>query len=295
MKLDKVLITGSAGFLGRHFVEELEASGTDVDRCDLVTGQSAGNFFRLSGGGYDLCIHCAYHVGGRARIDSDREALIMNLELDSALFRWAALTKTRVLYISSSAVYPTILQTRSWPAWGRLFESAWGVSSSSPAKADGDYGYAKCVGEKMADNARQCGVPVHVVRPFSGYGADQDKAYPFPACVARARSKQDPFEVWGDPDSLRDWIHVSDVVRGALAVVEADYQAPVNLCTGIGTSFAKLAKLCMEAAGYEAPIQANKDAPQGVFARVGDPTRMLQFYTPQVTIEQGVKEAVCGH
>lgn len=293
--LNSILVTGSAGFLGRAFVAEFRRRGADVEFFDIAdemekhreSAMDQQSWFEITDRRYDLVVPCAYHVGGRAGIDGNKAALAKNLMLDAALFDWSVRTGTRVLYLSSSAVYPTDMQDKHW--WEPLTETVMAAGLS-----DADYGFAKAAGERLARNAQAQGVPVHIVRPFSGYGPGQSLDYPFPSFVKRAKERQDPFEVWGDPESKRDWIHVTDLVRGALAVVEADYQDPVNLCTGIGTSFADLARMCMAAAGYEAPIQANASAPMGVFARVGDPTRMLQFYTPQVSIQQGVEEAING-
>src|SRR5207237_490286 len=87
--------------------------------------------------------------------------------------------------------------------------------------------------------ARACGVPVTVVRPYSGYGEDQRADWPFGAYVARARRRADPFEIWGDGTQVRDWIHAADVVAGAPAVAEGATGAPVSRCTVGGTGDAR--------------------------------------------------------
>ena len=280
--MKQALVTGSGGFVGRHMHDELRRRGWYAMQCEILEPcyLDALDVFR-DDDGFDLIVHCAYHVGGRAGIDGNKANLAKNLHLDAAMFEWAVRTKTAVLYFSSSAVYPVNVQTKEFHR--RLMER-----DPALAPPDGDYGFAKLAGERMAANAKALGLPVYVVRPFSGYGLDQSEDYPFPAFVKRAREKQSPFEIWGDPDSCRDWIHISDVVNGALAVVEADYREPVNLCTGKATSFRELAKLCMDATGYEAPIKS-VDGPQGVFYRVGDPTLMRKFYEPKITLESVLK------
>jgi nucleoside-diphosphate-sugar epimerase len=106
---------------------------------------------------------------------------------------------------------------------------------------DQTYGWAKLTGEMLAEHARAAGVAVHVLRPFSGYGEDQGTEYPFGAFIERARKREDPFVIWGDGRQVRDWVHIDDVIGATLAVVEADYQEPVNVCTGRGVSMAELA------------------------------------------------------
>jgi nucleoside-diphosphate-sugar epimerase len=146
----------------------------------------------------------------------------------------------------------------------------------------------------MARSVRDAGIPVTVLRPFSGYGADQDPRYPFRAFVERAKARQDPFEVWGDGSQVRDWVHISDVVGATLAAVDNDVDGPVNVCTGIGTTFTDLAHQAMRAAGYRAPISYQLDKPAGVPYRVGDPTKMHEFYMPKVPLGRALHDAIQG-
>ena len=107
----KALVTGSSGFIGRHFLRRLWADGWDVDHCDVQAGQDAIDLFRLSRTRYDLVVHAAANVGGRAKIDGDPLWIAHNLAIDEACFRHAVRTRSRVLYFSSSASYQTMLQT----------------------------------------------------------------------------------------------------------------------------------------------------------------------------------------
>jgi nucleoside-diphosphate-sugar epimerase len=133
---------------------------------------------------------------------------------------------------------------------------------------------------------------VHVFRPFSGYGSDQSSDYPFGAFIDRALSRQDPFEVWGDGEQVRDWIHVDDIVRAVFAGIDQDFRGPVNLCTGRPMSFNELARIVTEAAGYEPAIKHLPAAPQGVRYRVGDSALMRTIYQPTVSLEEGVQRAL---
>lgn len=292
----KALVTGGEGFIGRHMVAELGRRGYVVVSCDLKSGADARDRFGWDYDPrdevFDLVVHCAYHVGGRAAIDGEPRLLARNLELDAAMFEWAVRTKQRrVLYFSSSAAYPTRLQT----SYDRLWLSEHHIDLDDVEQPDGRYGWAKLSGEQLARAAQESGLPVTVVRPFSGYGEDQSEdEYPFPAIVARARRREDPFVVWGPGSQVRDWIHVSDVVRGALAVVESGTSEPVNLCTGRGVSMLDLAWMCCQQAGYNPTFQPQPDKPTGVAYRVGDPTRFREFWTPRVSLEEGVTRALAA-
>jgi nucleoside-diphosphate-sugar epimerase len=283
------LVTGSSGFLGRHFTAELRARGWQVVICDIAEGRDARvRFNRPDSLPFDLVVHCAAVEPHRAAIDGQPMHLARNLHLDAAMFDWAVRSEQRrVLYLSSSAAYPVELQ-QGRPC--RLLEDD--VDLDYPETPDANYGWCKLTGERMAADARKAGLPVTVVRPFSGYGEDQDERWPFGAFIARARRREDPFTIWGDGGQVRDWIHVDDVIAGALTVVESGTEDPVNLCTGQGTSMRELVDLTCENAGYKPAIELLPDQPQGVAYRVGDPAGMNQYYTAKIGIEAGVARAL---
>lgn len=288
----RALITGDRGFLGRHFTAELKRRSWTVQGLDtaVTPAQDCRNLFRYGvlhprPGEFDLVVHCAAVVGGRETIENDPLATAESLSIDAEMFRWAAVARPgRVIYFSSSAAYPVAYQTADEHA--TLSE----ILIDAPRvvwEPDEIYGWSKVTGELLADRLRATGVPVTVVRPFSGYGTDQDPSYPFRAILERVRRRDDPIELWCG-DCTRDWIHVNDVVAGALRIAESGTELPVNLCTGRPTSFVQLARLMALVAGYEPAIHLRPDKPQGVAYRVGDPERMTEFFTPQVMLEQGI-------
>jgi len=309
----RVLITGHNGFVGRHFWRVLDGQGHDLTGVDIVpsdpafVGTDARDFFRRNETRYDLVIHLAAVVGGRATIEGAPLKVAVDLSIDAELFQWALRTRPgRIVYYSSSAAYPVGLQQKTQ-------QISVGVAGSRPIEVanarrlrendleferigapDLTYGWAKLTGEMLAQYAESEGLRVHVFRPFSGYGEDQALSYPFPAFIQRAVQRDDPFEVWGSGQQIRDWIHISDVVAATLAAVEQDVHGPVNLCTGRPTSFLELASLVTEAAGYRPQIRTLLDAPTGVHYRVGDPSKLHSFYRPRVELEEGIRRALAS-
>lgn len=293
--MSDALVTGAEGFLGRRFVRELQDRGWDVYKMCGEEGDTNNDVRSLWNADideqYDLVVHCAAVGPNRVAMSTPSADMLRNVHLDAEVIDWAAHTGQRhVLYISSSAVYPCAVQ--NLPNAPRLSEN---LVTRRRLDPDGPYGWAKVVGEVGALHAHEyVGLDVTVVRPFSGYGEDQDPDYfPFPAIVRRVL--EGDYTVWGPPGQTRDWIHVDDVVRGALAAVEARVTGPVNLCTGRGVEFGDLARL-VEAAihGDGAPRTVNYDRsmPTGVLYRVGDPTKMLEFYEPKITLEEGIRRGV---
>ncbi|WP_393075312.1 NAD-dependent epimerase/dehydratase family protein [Streptomyces sp. LN704] len=287
----RVLLTGSAGFVGRHLHAAMDERGWDVFGIDLADGSGdALDFFRTDDGWWDLAIHCAAVVGGRASIDGSPLGVATNLALDAWYMRWLVRTGVpRAVYFSSSAAYPTYLQEQGPVTW-RLREDD--IAPDHPEPPDATYGWAKLTGEKLAEYAQAEGCRILIPRPFSGYGEDQADVYPFPAFAARARRREDPFTIWGDGSSARDWVHIDDVVGATLALLDADVVGPVNIGTGRATSFDELARLMTKAVGYEPELRYEAGAPQGVHTRVCDPSLMQSFYEVKVSLEEGVRRAV---
>lgn len=285
----KVLITGHAGFVGTQFHKRLALEDHELHLVDKVYGITAQQFFDVTDSiKYDLVIHLAAMVGGRAKIDGDPLAIAENLAIDSDMFRWAIRTQQpRIVYYSSSAAYPISLQETDWL---KLREGD--ISLKYPELPDQTYGWAKLTGEMLAQHAEAAGVRVHIFRPFSGYGETQALDYPFPSFIERAKRLDDPFQIWGDGMQTRDFIHIDDIVSATLEAVTQDVPGPINLGTGRGTSFLELASLVTEAVGYHPDMDLLRDKPVGCFYRVADPSKMLSFYTPKISLEEGIYKAL---
>jgi nucleoside-diphosphate-sugar epimerase len=278
-----VLITGSEGFVGKYFRDNFD--GHNVTGIDIKTGTDCRDFFKREDKQYDLVIHLAAIVGGRESIEGRPMAVADNLSIDSEFFQWCLKTNPKkIVYFSSSAAYPVDLQ-RNDPYY-RLTESD--ISFDWLDMPDMTYGWSKLTGEFLAQFVPN----VHIFRPFSGYGWDQDLTYPFPMYVKRAINMHNPFEVWGPGTQTRDFIHMSDVVEAVMVAVENDIQGATNLGTGRSTSFVELAQMCMKEVGYEGEIVTRPDKPVGCMHRVSDNSKLLSFYTPKITLEEGIAEAV---
>ena len=132
--------------------------------------------------------HFAAIVGGRAMIDGDPIMVALDLSIDSEFFYWISRHKPdRVLYPSSSAAYPVDLQTDG----GAIALSETDIDFKQMGQPDMTYGWTKLTGEFLAQiTAKHYGVSIACIRPFSGYGEDQNLTYPIPAIAKRAALKE---------------------------------------------------------------------------------------------------------
>jgi GDP-L-fucose synthase len=244
---------------------------------------------------FDLIIHCAAVVGGRANIDGDPLGVASNLAIDSDFFRWLARTgrkDQKIVYFSSSAVYPIDLQTER--SHCKLSEGLVDLTKTRLGMPDQTYGWSKLSGERLARVAvEQHGLDIVIYRPFGGFGEDQDLTYPFPSIVKRVIDGEDPVTVWGSGDQERDFIHIEDVVTVVLdTMTRLPAGEALNIGTGMAMSFRQLAKwVCMTQ--ERAPRVVNlPDKPQGVFSRVADPHKLqslLPGWKPSIDLETGIR------
>ena len=305
----KVLITGGAGFVGRHFTVRLLEEGHEVTVVDPIVEGTGGQdpnreqwfvgnpldyinftflkedcrkyFLNHASDEFDLIIHLAAIVGGRLVIERNPLAIVEDLEIDSAFWRWTkGNTTSHLISFSSSAAYPIEFQTfefhRALVEDDIIFENQIGMH-------DLTYGWAKLTSEYIGQLAHQkYGTKVASYRPFSGYGEDQDLTYPFPAIMKRAVETNvitlKHFEVWGTGKQERDFIHIEDIVSMVLNSYKnlVDGSA-LNLGTGIATNFISLAGLALGILNIDLPVKGLSTMPEGVFSRVANTDKAREY------------------
>ena len=240
---------------------------------------------------FDEVYHLASVVGGRNVIDNDPLAVGIDLAIDSAFFLWAAKVARpgRILYASSSAAYPIHRQTF---ATAVALQEGMIDFQDIIGKPDYTYGWSKLTGEYLSRIAvEKYGLKVGIVRPFSGYGEDQEPVYPFPAIALRVAARRDPVIVWGSGEQSRDFVHIDDAVEACTrACRRIGDGSAVNIGHGRPVTFLELARLMVRVEGYSATVKGRTDRPVGVSARFADVSLMREVldWAPSITLEDGV-------
>lgn len=240
---------------------------------------------------FDDVFHFAAIVGGRLNIDGDPMAVALDLSIDAEFFYWITRHKPgRVLYPSSSAAYPVDLQTTE----GAIALSESDIDfNSNLGTPDMTYGWSKLTGEFLAQiAAKHYGVSIVCIRPFSGYGEDQDLSYPTPAIALRAAKKEDPFEVWGTGKQGRDFVHIDDILDFIFVLLDnvSDGSA-YNIGRGELLSFLELIEVFCKFAGYKPEIKQLLDKPVGVHSRYANMEYVTEKFgwKPKISVEEGMR------
>ena len=244
---------------------------------------------------FDEVYHLASIVGGRNVIEKKPLYVGLDLAIDSAFFMWAGeiARPKRILYASSSAAYPVNYQKAGR---SRLLREENIQFSKNLGIPDLTYGWSKLTGEFLAKiGVEKYGLSIGVVRPFSGYGEDQEPVYPFPAIALRVAARSSPVRVWGSGKQTRDFIHIQDACEACLAVCRNESKGGAyNIGSGIATSFLDLAKRMIKIEGYEADVVGTLGKPVGVAERICDPKKIKNKFgwKQKISLDEGIRRAL---
>lgn len=247
------LVTGSEGFVGRHLVPKLHEAGYRVICVDTKLGftfeawsKSVSSWKYEGDTKFDVIVHLA-----------------ANIEDVSVRMR-----KDLSAYADMSLDYQVCELVRKFPPR----EAFICMSSCAVDNPIDPYGWTKQTLELYATALHREGIPTVILRPFSGYGADQAFSYPFPAILARAMRREDPLRVWGNINTERDWIHIDDLTRAIMwAITSAPRGIPIDIGRGVGIPFWSLATNIASAVGYRPQITGDGSKPSSSNSRVARP------------------------
>lgn len=296
-----VLVTGGAGFIGSHLVEQLVASDAQVTVIDnLATGDLAnlqavrsqihlvvdelGDLVR--GQQIDLSEYeYVFHLAANPYIPPSVENPIydFNVNLRNTLMLLEALRGIpdgpRLVNTSSAAVYGN-------PA--RL-----PIQESDPTIPISPYGVSKLAAERyVAVYSQIYGVRATSLRLFSAYGPRQRKQVMYDL-LCKLRANPTRLEVLGDGSQARDFTYVDDVVQAMmLAATEAPCQGEVyNVASGKTYSIEEMVRILCSVCDLAPDVVYTGNTRLGDAEKwIVDITRLKQLgFEPQTSLETGLE------
>ena len=128
-----------------------------------------------------------------------------------------------------------------------------------------------------------------------GDNFNPETSHVIPALISRILSGENPLNVWGSPDVVRDFLYVKDVVKGMLLVVEkGESMEPYNLGYGSTVTIGELVKNIVEASGLDIDYTFDETKPTTIPFRMVDTSKIKNNigFDPSYTLLEGLKETI---
>ncbi len=302
--MERILVTGGAGFLGSHLCDSLLEKGRDVICIDNFFSGDKDNIRHLFSHPYfelirhdiihpiflevDKIFHLAcpaspihYQYNAIKTIKTNVMGTINMLGL-------AKRTKARILLASSSEVYG---DSRVHPQT----ESYWGYVN--PVGLRSCYDEGKRVAETlMMDYNRQNKVDIKIVRIFNTYGPRMaiNDGRVISNFIVQAIREED-LTIYGDGTQTRSFCHVSDLIQSLLKMIETDnFTGPVNVGNPEEITILELAEKIIKLARSKSKISYKPRPPDDPQQRCPDISlaKKKLDWEPKKNLEEGLSETI---
>jgi UDP-glucose 4-epimerase len=158
------------------------------------------------------------------------------------------------------------------------------------------YGWAKLMGEfTLHQYAERGWLHAAACRYFTVYGPRGKEDHAVITMIARAFIRQNPFEVWGTGEQIRNWTYIDDIVEGTILAAERiDDGRPINLGTMERIRVVDAAKLILQHMDVDVPLKFSPDKPTGPYNRVASNqlAKEVLDWEPRILFHDGIKHTI---
>ena len=304
----RIFVAGHKGMVGSAIARQL----SDVPNTELVTRtraeldlsiqQDVADFFASEK--IDEVYLGAAKVGGIHANDTyPAEFIYDNLMVECNVVHHAWKNGVqKLLFLGSSCIYPRM-------ATQPIVEAELMQGSLEPTNEP--YALAKIAGIKLCESYdRQYGTDYRSVMPTNLYGPHDnyhpDNSHVIPALLRRFHdaklSGTDSITIWGTGKALREFLHVDDMARASIHVMNLpveEYRAVtdprlthINVGSGVDCSIAELVSTIGEVTGYQGKIEYDTTKPDGAPRKLMDNSKLRSLgWEPRYTLREGLEDA----
>jgi len=302
LKGKKVLVTGGTGLIGQQLIKFLKEEGANIrivslDNNSLVPPDI--EFMQLDLMNFDNCkkacenVDVVFNLIGiktSPKIIKEKPAniFVSYLRFNTNIIEAARQSNVGwFLYVSTIGVYsPTDVMSE---------DELW---NGFPSKHDWYGGWAKRMGEMQLETYKiQYGLKNYsIIRPANVYGPYDDfseTSMVIPSLIKRVYNKENPFVVWGDGTSIRDFIYSEDVARAMIFAVTNEINEPLNVGSGKGISIKDVVNTVIEISDYIPEIIWDISKPSGDKQRILNTNKLNNYgFTPKINLKDGLTKTL---
>ena len=300
----KILITGAAGFVGTHLINELVENGHTVvaavnhgekpsSLCSEVMYADLSDKDQVLKNIDFSEIKTIIHLAGLAAVgpsfDEPLKYLAVNAGIEINLYEAciAQNVRPRMLIISSGTLYDS--------------ESSMPLTEDSPLSPSSPYAVSKVTQEVFVQYYKNRGFESVVVRPFNHIGPGQNLGFIVPdfvqqIVVAERGGKKEILV--GNLDAKRDYTDVRDIVRAYRLLAEAKDVAneTYNVCSGNSVSCQELLDTLLSMSKVQLTVKQDQEKmrPADIVEIVGSHSKITSKtgWKPTFTLEHSLQDAL---
>lgn len=309
--MNKVLVTGSEGFIGSHLTELLIKEGYNVRA--MVQYNSFNNWGWIDTFDKEIKDDLEVFLGDVRDPNGVREAM----KGCNAVFHLAALIAIPYSYYSPDMYVDTnikgtlnVLQAARDLGTERVMVTSTSevygtaqyvpIDEKHPYQGQSPYSATKIGADRLAESFyRSFNLPVTIVRPFNTYGPRQSARAVIPTIITQLLAGKDRIKL-GSLTPTRDFNFVKDTARGFLEIYKSDKTIgeEINIATQKEISIGQLAEELIKQINPEAQIICDEQRLRPEKSEVNrllgsnEKIKRLTDWEPNYTFEQGISETI---
>jgi UDP-glucose 4-epimerase len=290
----RVLVTGAAGFLGRHLSSFLRDSGQEVialDKkeewpaipgvrpisADICDEEAIKGFV----GGLDAVVHLAALAAPSYCDSHPQECFETNVRGTFNVLRLAHLTGAkRFIFASTAHVYG--ISPRYFP-----------TDENHPLWMQDTYTTSKILGEQLCQLFYvNHNLSYLTMRQFNGFGPGQSPGFFVPDMIRKAMEEKKI--VLGGGNITKDFIYVSDMVEAMVGALHSDYVGGLNVGRGVQTELREVATIIADY--FDVPLELRPNEKGGPTRMQADTSRIEKVlgWHAKVPLGRGLDATLCN-